>query len=168
MDRARVDEQGSVQQALEASARMMSATYTLAYVQHAPMEPRAAAAEWEEGRLTVWAGCDGPFRARRDLAEAFGLPEERVRVLIPDMGGGFGGKHTPEAALEAARLSRVAGKPVSVRWSREDEFTWAYCRPAAVIECKAGLDAGGRPRCSAPTTLPRADPGELISETPPN
>ena len=100
------------------------------------MEPRAAVAEWNEDNLTVWAGCDGPFRAQQALAEEFGIPRERVRVIIPDMGGGFGGKHTAEAALEAARLAKSAGKPVSVRWTRTEEFTWAYCRPAALIECR--------------------------------
>jgi isoquinoline 1-oxidoreductase len=64
-------------------------------------------------------------------------------VIVPDMGGGFGGKHTAEAAVEAARLARAAGKPVSVRWNREEEFTWAYCRPAALVECRGGLTAAG-------------------------
>jgi isoquinoline 1-oxidoreductase len=59
------------------------------------------------------------------------------------MGGGFGGKHTAEAAVEAARLARAAGKPVSVRWTREEEFRWAYCRPAALVECRGGLNARG-------------------------
>jgi isoquinoline 1-oxidoreductase len=106
------------------------------------MEPRAAVAEWKDGRLTVWAGCDGPFRAQRDLARELGVSVDEVRVIIPDMGGGFGGKHTAEAAVEAARLARVAGRPVWVRWTRPEEFTWAYCRPAAVIECKGGLTNG--------------------------
>jgi isoquinoline 1-oxidoreductase len=59
------------------------------------------------------------------------------------MGGGFGGKHSGEAAEEAARLAKVAGRPVAVHWTRAEEFTWAYFRPAAVIECQAGLDEGG-------------------------
>ena len=125
------------------AAKTLSATYTLAYIQHTPMEPRAAVAEWEGDKLTVWAGCDGPYRAKGDLVRLFGIPAERVRVIIPDMGGGFGGKHNPEAALEAARLAKAAGKPVCVRWTRAEEFTWAYFRPAAVIECKGGLDAKG-------------------------
>lgn len=125
------------------AAKILSATYTLAYIQHTPMEPRAAVAEWEGDKLTVWAGCDGPYRAKGDLVRLFGIPAERVRVIIPDMGGGFGGKHNPDAALEAARLAKAAGKPVWVRWTRAEEFTWAYFRPAAVIECKGGLDAKG-------------------------
>jgi isoquinoline 1-oxidoreductase len=64
-------------------------------------------------------------------------------VIVPDFGGGFGGKHRGEAAVEAARLAQAAGKPVSLRWTREEEFTWAYFRPAAVIEAEASLDDKG-------------------------
>ncbi|HXK62018.1 MAG TPA: molybdopterin-dependent oxidoreductase, partial [Acidobacteriota bacterium] len=137
---ARENVTGSVEEGFAQARKVLSETYTLAYIQHAPMEPRAAVAEWSDGRMTVWAGCDGPFRARRDVAQACGLPEEKVRVIIPDMGGGFGGKHSAEAAVEAARIAKAVGRPVSVRWTREEEFTWAYCRPAAVIECRAGLN----------------------------
>jgi isoquinoline 1-oxidoreductase len=56
-------------------------------------------------------------------------PREKVRVIVPDFGGGFGGKHTGECAVEAARLAKGAGKPVSLRWTRQEEFTWAYFRP---------------------------------------
>ncbi|MCL5279066.1 MAG: molybdopterin-dependent oxidoreductase [Planctomycetes bacterium] len=126
------------------AAKTLTATYTLAYIQHTPMEPRAAVAEWDGDKLTVWAGCDGPYRVKGDLMRLFDLPAERVRAIVPDMGGGFGGKHNPDAALEAARLAKAAGKPVWIRWTRAEEFTWAYFRPAAVIECKGGLDAKGK------------------------
>ena len=125
------------------AAKTLTATYTLAYIQHTPMEPRAGVAEWKDGKLTVWAGVDNPPAAQRDLAQMFGLPNERVRVIVPDMGGGFGGKHQAPAAREAARLAKAAGRPVCVHWTRAEEFTWAYFRPAAVIECKGGLDAKG-------------------------
>jgi isoquinoline 1-oxidoreductase len=133
----------SVEQALAGANRVLRATYEVAYVQHTPMEPRAASAEWSEGKLTVWTGVDGPQRVQGDLARALGIPTERVRVVVPDMGGGFGGKHTGEAAEEAARLARAAGCPVAVHWTRAEEFTWAYFRPAAVIECQGGLDESG-------------------------
>jgi isoquinoline 1-oxidoreductase len=80
-----------------------------------------------------------------DLARSLGIATEDVRVIVPDMGGGFGGKHTGEAAEEAARLARAVGHPVAVHWTRAEEFTWAYFRPAAVIQCQAGLDAEGTP-----------------------
>jgi isoquinoline 1-oxidoreductase len=66
-----------------------------------------------------------------------GLDETAVRVIVPDFGGGFGGKHTPDVAIEAARLAHACGHPVSVRWTREEEFTCGYLRPAAVIDVRA-------------------------------
>ena len=105
------------------------------------MEPRAAVAEWQEGRLTVWTGTSNPASVRQSLAQAFGVAADRVRVLVPHFGGGFGGKHTGEAAVEAARLAKEAGHPVAVQWTRAEEFMWAYFRPAALIEVEAGLDA---------------------------
>ncbi len=141
--RSRPNTTGSVETALADASKVLSATYQIAYIQHTPMEPRAATAEWTDGKLTVWAGVDWPQRAQRDLAGAFGISTDQVRVIVPDMGGGFGGKHTPEAAEEAAKLAKAAGRPVAVHWTRPEEFTWAYFRPAAVIECKGGLDDKG-------------------------
>jgi isoquinoline 1-oxidoreductase len=66
-----------------------------------------------------------------------------VQVVVPDFGAGFGGKHSGETAIEAARLAQAAGKPVSLRWTREEEFTWAYFRPAGVIKVEAGVDEKG-------------------------
>ena len=124
--------------------KAMRRTYRVPYIQHAPLEPRAAVAEWSDGTLTVWTGSQNPFGVRSELARAFHLPEDRVRVVIPDFGGAFGGKHTGEYAVEAARLAQAANKPVSLRWTRGEEFTWAYFRPAAVIEAEASLDAQGK------------------------
>jgi isoquinoline 1-oxidoreductase len=138
-------ESGEVERTLGLpSVRRLRATYTAAYIAHVPLEPRAAVAEWTEGALTVWTGTQRPFGVRAELAEAFRLDEAKVRVIVPDTGSGYGGKHTGEAALEAARLARSAGAPVKVTWTREEELTWAYFRPAAVIDVEGGLDADGR------------------------
>jgi CO/xanthine dehydrogenase Mo-binding subunit len=134
---------GSVEEALKNAAKVLRETYHVAYIQHAPMEPRAAVAEWKDGHLTVWTGTQQPSRVHQDLVRAFRIPREQVRLIVPDTGGGFGGKHSGEVALEAARLAKAAQKPVSVRWSREDEFTWAYFRPAGVIDVAGGLDGKG-------------------------
>jgi isoquinoline 1-oxidoreductase len=133
---------GSVEQGLAEARRRLKASYRVAYVQHAPMEPRAAVAEWQDGRVTVWTGTSNPFSVRQQVAEALHVTPERVRVIVPDFGGGFGGKHTGEAAAEAARLAKEAGRPVALQWTRAEEFMWAYFRPAALIEVEAGLDAG--------------------------
>ena len=125
------------------AAVSVEATYTTPYLAHAPMETRVAVAEWEGERVTVWTGTQQPFAARRALAEAFRLSEGRVRVVVPDTGCGFGGKHDPETAIAAARLARAAGAPVRVQWTREEEFSWAYFRPAAVIDVRAGATSDG-------------------------
>jgi isoquinoline 1-oxidoreductase subunit beta len=127
--------------------KVLRQTYQVAYVQHAPLEPRAAVAEWVEGKLTVWTGTQNPFGCRSELTRAFHLSDEQVRVIVPDFGSGFGGKHTGEAGIEAARLAKAAGRAVSLRWTRREEFTWAYFRPAAVIQIEAGLDDKGKVTC---------------------
>jgi isoquinoline 1-oxidoreductase len=108
--------------------------YTIAYLAHVPLEPRAAVAEWNQGKLTVWTGTQSPFGVRRELMAHFQLPEESVHVMMPDTGSGYGGKHQGDAAIEAAILAKAAGRPVQRNWTREEEMTWAYFRPGAVIE----------------------------------
>ena len=94
-----------------------------------------------EGRqiLTVWTGTQRPFGVRGELAREFNLPEDQIRVITPDTGSGYGGKHTGEAAIEAATLAKAADKPVKIVWTREEEFTWAYSRPAGVIDISSGV-----------------------------
>ena len=137
-------QKGSVEEGLADAAHRLDATYNVAYIAHAPLEPRAAVAQWTDGKLTVWTGTQRPFANRDELASVFHIPESNVRVIVPDTGSAYGGKHTSDAAIEAARLARAAGKPVKVVWTREEEFTWAYFRPAGVIEIKSGIAADGK------------------------
>lgn len=134
---------GDVDPAMAQADHRSRQTYTVSYIAHVPLEPRAALAKWDGDNLTVWTGTQRPFGVRGQLAEAFRIPEERVRVLMPDTGSGYGGKHTGETAIEAARLARAAKRPVKVVWTREEEFTWAYFRPAGVMEVAAGLRDDG-------------------------
>ena len=136
-------ENGSVENAFAAADHRLQQTYTVNYIAHAPLEPRAALAKWEGDHLTVWTGTQRPFGVRSELASVFHLPEEQVRVLMPDTGSAYGGKHTGETAIEAARLARAAKRPVKVEWTREEEFTWAYFRPAGVIEISSGVRNDG-------------------------
>ncbi len=108
--------------------------YTIAYIAHVPLEPRSALAQWDGDKLTVWTGSQRPFGVRTELAEAFQIPEEKVRVIVPDTGSGYGGKHNGDAAVEAARIARALGKPVKRNWTRDEEMTWAYFRPGGAIE----------------------------------
>lgn len=134
---------GSTAAAFAAADVKLESEYTIEYIAHTPLEPRAAVAEWSNGKLTVWTGTQRPFGVQEELMQAFQLSPKQVRVIQPDMGSGYGGKHTGEAAVEAARLARAAGKPVKVVWSREEEFTWAYFRPAGLVEVKSAARHDG-------------------------
>ncbi len=138
------EQRGDPDAALAGAALRLDAEYRAAYVAHVPLEPRAAIARWDGGRLTVWAATSTPFRARRELAAGLGLSEEDVHVVVPDFGGGFGGKHGSVVAMEAAVLARSAGQPVQVQWTRAEEFTAGYLRPYALIEVASGADESGQ------------------------
>jgi nicotinate dehydrogenase subunit B len=131
-----------------AGAPTLNRRYSIAYIAHVPLEPRAALAEWsrdESGeRVTVWTGTQRPWGVRDEVAAATGIPAARVRLIVPDTGSGYGGKHSGEAAVEAARIARRAQKPVHIAWTREEEFRWAYLRPAGVIEINATVNPDGR------------------------
>lgn len=134
---------GSIEQGMASSDFTHSRAYNIDYIAHVPLEPRAALAQWEDGKITVWTGTQRPFGVQEELADVFKLSKEKVRVIMPDTGSGYGGKHTGEAAIEAARLAKEAKKPVKLVWTRQEEFTWAYFRPAGVIEVQAGIKKDG-------------------------
>jgi nicotinate dehydrogenase subunit B len=136
-------EEGDVDAALAAGPVRLTGHYTAAYIAHVPLEARSAVAAWRDGHVTVWTGTSTPFRARRELAEALGIDEGRAHLIVPDYGGGFGGKHGSTVAAEAARLSRAAGCPVKVQWNRHEEFHWGYLRPAALIDVAGSASASG-------------------------
>lgn len=130
-------------QATQADHVREDASYSIAFIAHVPLEPRAALAIWDGDRLTVWTGTQRPFGVREELVVAFGLPEDKVRVIVPDTGSGYGGKHAGDAAIEAARLSMATGKPVKITWTREEEFTSAYFRPGGRIDISAEVTTSG-------------------------
>lgn len=135
---------GSVADGFAAADKTLEQTYTVAYIAHVPLEPRAAIAEFVDNKLTVWTGTQRPFGVKNELAEALHIPANRIRVIVPDTGSGYGGKHSGECAIEAARLAIATKKPVKVVWTREEEFTWAYFRPAGVIDVKSGVKNDGK------------------------
>ncbi|HTQ08994.1 MAG TPA: molybdopterin cofactor-binding domain-containing protein, partial [Fimbriimonadaceae bacterium] len=122
----------------------LKATYTCAHIAHVPLEPRAALADWDGKKMTVYTGTQRPFAVKDEVVQATGLPAAQVRVIVPDTGSGYGGKHTGEAATEAARIALAVGKPVRVVWTREEEMTWAYFRPAGIADVSSGVDADGK------------------------
>ncbi len=140
-----VAEGGTVSEGEGMAAKVFDETYLNAYVAHAPIEPHAALANFADGRMTVWASTQSPFGLKQQLVAALGLAEDRVRVITPFVGGGFGGKGSSLQGLQAARLARIAGAPVQVFWTREDEFFWDTYRPAAIVKIRSGLTRENKP-----------------------
>ena len=126
------------------ASTVIEQTYFNSYVAHAPMEPHTAAAKFDGKKLTVWASTQTPFRVKELIAEQLGLSADLVRVIVPYVGGAFGGKSASQQALEAARLAKRIGKPVQVAWSRAEEFFYDTFRPAAIVKIKSGLNSSGR------------------------
>lgn len=133
-----------VKSALSQASFKLDQTFTIDYIAHVPLEPRAGMAQWKGDKLTVWTGTQRPFGVQEELQCEFGIPKEDIRVIMPDTGSGYGGKHTGEAGIEAAKLAKAIGKPVKVTWTREEEFKWAYLRPAGVIDVRSGMDSSGK------------------------
>jgi isoquinoline 1-oxidoreductase len=136
-------ETGDVGAAFGSAPVSLRESYTTAYIAHAPMETRAVLASWEDGRLTVWLGTQTPFRAREAVSDALELSPSNVHIIVPPTGSGFGGKHTSDLAVAAARLAKAAGRPVRVVFSREEEFTQAYFRPMAVVDIRSAAERDG-------------------------
>ena len=135
---------GNVDKAGKLADRMIETRYFDGYVAHAPIETHAALAHIERGKCTVWASTQNPFGARDKVARAIGFSPDKVRVITPFVGGGFGGKTSNMQAVEAARLARSVGRPVQVMRTREEEFFYDTFRPAAVVNVRSGIDGSGR------------------------
>jgi CO/xanthine dehydrogenase Mo-binding subunit len=132
-------------------------TYRFPRVQHYSMEPHAALAAWDEtGALTVWASTQNPYSVRVELAKMFGMSQSQIRIIVPHLGGGFGGKTYAKLEPVTAALARVAGRPVRLAASAEDAFRTVRRCDARVtmrvgfrrdgrllaVECRADFDVG--------------------------
>jgi isoquinoline 1-oxidoreductase beta subunit len=135
---------GNVTRALAQARRRISAEYRTSFATHAAMEPQSGVADVRADHAMVWTATQAPFEARRQVAAIVGLDEEQVTVTPTLVGGGFGRKTINDAANEAARLSKAAGRPVRVGWNRGEEFSLGYMRPPTVTRLEGGLDAQGR------------------------
>jgi nicotinate dehydrogenase subunit B len=128
----------------KAADSTVEATYLNSYVAHAPIEPHTAVVHVDGEKATVWASSQTPFSLPREVAQAAGLEESNVHAISPFVGGGFGGKSRNQQAEEAARLSKLCGKPVQVAWSRAEEFFYDTFRPAAIVKIRSGVDKPGK------------------------
>ena len=113
------------------------------YVAHSAIETHTALAQLENGKMTVWASTQSPFGLREGIMRELSMPAEKVRVITPFVGGGFGGKGEYQQGIEAAKLAKMTGKPVMLMWTREEEFIYDTFHPAGVIKVKSGIDKSG-------------------------
>lgn len=114
------------------------------YVAHAAMETHTALAFMEGEKVVVRASTQTPFGTQDGIARELGIGLEKVRVIPPFLGGGFGGKSAFRQAVEAARLAKLTGKPIMVHWTRKEEFFYDTFRPAAVVKVTSGADKSGK------------------------
>jgi isoquinoline 1-oxidoreductase beta subunit len=135
---------GDVDAALKAAARTVSAEYFAPYLAHATLEPMNCTVQVKPDRATVWAPTQVPGLARQAVAQVTGLDPEQIDIEVPYLGGGFGRRLEVDFIAQAAALAMQAeGVPVKTIWSREDDMTQDFYRPACVARIEAGLDASG-------------------------
>ncbi len=130
-----------------AGVRTVRAVYERPYQMHASLAPSAALAHLADGVLTVWTHSQGLYPLRAAIAETLGLERDVVQVIHAPGAGCYGHNGSDDAALEAAIVARAfPGRPVLLKWSREEEHAWEPYGPAMRIELCAHLDDGGNVR----------------------
>jgi len=136
---------GDLEKGLAAAARRVEATYELPFLAHAAMEPMNCTAWWQDGAVEIWAPTQAASWAREAVAKALAIPEEKVKLHVTFLGGGFGRRALPDFVVEAALVARAAGGgPVQVVWTREDDMRHDFYRPAGRNQLRAGIDGAGR------------------------
>ncbi len=139
-----IEQKGDLVLGRKLAVQQFEESYFTPYVAHAPTETHSAIADVRENSATVWVGTQRPFGADSEIARAIGMTADKVRVITPYVGGGFGGKSQVGQAVQAARLSKMTGVPIQVVWTREEEFFYDTFQPAAVVKINSGLDASNR------------------------
>ena len=135
---------GDIETGRKISDTLTESEFHNSYVAHSPIEPHAATALIEGDKITVWVSTQQPFRAQETIAREMNVPLEKVRIITPFVGGGFGGKSAHQQSVEAVKLAKITGKPVVVAWTRQEEFFYDTFRPAAVVKITSGIDKSGK------------------------
>ena len=134
---------GDLETGRQLSEKIFESEFHDPYLAHVPIETHTAMAQLEGDKMTVWAGTQSPFGLQDSIVRELGYPLEKVRVITPFVGGGFGGKGPAQQGVEAAKLAKLTGKPVMVVWTRDEEFFYDVVHPAGVIKIKSGIDKAG-------------------------
>ncbi len=137
---------GDPESAWKDCAAIVERSYRIPHIQHVPIEPHIAIARVDEdGKIKLWGSSQSPFAQRNLIAKALHTSQSDVQVIAPFVGGGFGSKAgVSMEALAVAIASKVRGRPVKLRLTREEEFYTAFVRQAMVAHFKMGCDSAGR------------------------
>jgi isoquinoline 1-oxidoreductase beta subunit len=141
-DKIRVD--GDPEETLKHAAKVVQAVYSYPFITHATLEPQNCVANFQDGKIEMWVSTQNPGAGRDSVARVLGIPPENIKIHPMRCGGGFGRRLVTDYMVEAAIISKAAGVPVKVLWSREDDIAHDYFRPAGWHNLTAGLDAQNR------------------------
>lgn len=172
-------EEGDLESAFNSAAFVLEATYEQPFQAHASIGPSCAVADVQADRAVIWCSTQGVYPLRGALAGLLQMPPQKVQVIHVEGPAPYGHNGADDAAADAAILSRAAGKPVRVQWSRQDEFAWEPFAPAMLMHVRGGLDAQGNviaweyevwtpPHGNRPRVRSQLLAGQLVfGETPP-
>jgi CO/xanthine dehydrogenase Mo-binding subunit len=137
---------GDFEAVCEQADHVFEHSFYVPHVQHVPLEPHACMAKYEaDGKLTVWSSCQSPYAVRQALSVAFAIPLNKIRVVSPAVGGGFGSKAgTTLEGIVIPLAKHCQGRPVKLVYSREDEFVNAYVRQGMHATIKTAVRSDGR------------------------
>ncbi len=138
-----VNSNGDIDAGKKLCDKTFDSEYHDPYLAHSAIETHTALAQLENDKMTVWASTQSPFGLREGIMRELNMAAEKVRVITPFVGGGFGGKGEYQQGIEAAKLAKMTGKPVMLMWTREEEFFLDTFHPAGVIKVKSGIDKSG-------------------------
>ena len=144
---AKEEEYGKTGNTAEAMAKpdvkLIKATYDFAIHTHGSIGPSCAVAEFKDGTLTSWSASQATHNLRKQLAQMFSLPVEKVRCIYVEGSGCYGRNGHEDAAADAALLAKAVGTPIRVQWSRADEHGWDPKGPPTLMDMRATMDAQG-------------------------